>query len=189
MAWHRRLGVLIAALIRAQDGRYLRLGRVQARWPVYVGRAKAAFGCLGVLLLSGAEGGLEREIDCLARNIYFEARYEPEDGRRAVAHVVVNRVSDRRWPGSVCAVVEQGWPEDGPLCQFSWVCDGRDNRPPRDAHWDDALTLAERVYWGWSRDPTDGALWYHAEYVEPHWRRALTPGPQIGGHIFYRDNG
>ncbi len=187
MAWRRRLGVLVTEMAVSDTGRGLPLGLVQARWPAYMSRTKAAFGCLGVLLLSGAEGGLEREIDCLARNIYFEARVEPEDGRRAVAHVVMNRVADRRWPGSVCTVIEQGWPEDGRLCQFSWVCDGRSNRPSRDAQWYEAVAMAERVYWGLSHDPTDGALWYHADYVEPPWRHGLLPGPQIGSHIFYRD--
>ena len=33
-----------------------------------------------LLFLSAAEGALEREVECLARNIYFEARHEPEEG-------------------------------------------------------------------------------------------------------------
>lgn len=163
------------------------LGVLQARRRTYASRAKGGFACLGVLLLLGAQGGLEREIGCLAQNIYFEARLEPEEGRRAVAHVVMNRVADRRWPNAPCAVIRQGYPDEGPLCQFSWYCDGLSNRPGRDAHWLAALALAERVYWGRSFDPTGGAHWYHAVYVSPRWRLGLTPGPRIGSHIFYRD--
>jgi len=142
-----------------------------------------------VLFVNGAEGGLQREIECLALNIYFEARFEPEDGRRAVAHVVLNRVRDGRWPGTPCRVIADGFPDAGPLCQFSWYCDGRSNRPARDPYWRDATRLAQLVYWGRGVDPTHGALWYHADYVNPEWRHALRRGPQIGRHIFYYDAG
>jgi spore germination cell wall hydrolase CwlJ-like protein len=142
---------------------------------------------LALLFVNGAEGGLQREIECLALNIYFEARFEPEDGRRAVAHVVLNRVADARWPGTPCRVVAEGYPDAGELCQFSWYCNGRPNRPRRDESWRDARSLAHRVYWGRSHDPTDGALWYHADYVTPKWRHALRRGRQIGRHIFYHD--
>lgn len=142
---------------------------------------------LMLLLIDAAEGGLTREIGCLARNIYFEARLEPEDGRRAVAHVVMNRAADARWPDSPCAVVTQGHPEAGALCQFSWYCNGHSNRPRRGEGWRDAKRLAHRVYWGRSQDPTGGALWYHADYVRPAWRHGLRRGRQIGRHIFYYD--
>ncbi len=150
----------------------------------------AVFGAtagLLLLLIDAAEGGLMREIGCLAQNIYFEARFEPEDGRRAVAHVVLNRAADPRWPDSPCAVVAQGYPEAGALCQFSWYCDDKSNRPRRGEIWRDAKRLAQRVYWGRSQDPTAGALWYHADYVRPEWRHALRRGPKIGRHIFYYD--
>ena len=142
---------------------------------------------LAALFVNAAEGGLQREIECVALNIYFEARFEPEEGRRAVAHVVLNRVADARWPGTPCRVIAQGYPEAGPLCQFSWYCDDMPNRPRRGGSWRDAMRLAHRVYWGRSQDPTGGALWYHADYVAPEWRRALRRGPQIGRHIFYYD--
>lgn len=148
---------------------------------------KTAAGCLMVLFLNGAQGGLERQIECVALNIYFEARNEPEAGRRAVAHVVLNRRRDARWPDTSCAVIAQGWPEDGILCQFSWVCDGRSDTPRATAHWRDALVMAKQVYWGRSADPTGGAYWYHADYVAPAWRKQLRRGPKIGRHIFYWD--
>lgn len=142
---------------------------------------------LALLFVDGAQGGLQRQIDCLARNIYFEARLEPEEGRRAVAHVVLNRVADPRWPDTPCRVITQGGPDGGPSCQFSWYCDGRSNRPPWGAAWRDATRLARQVYWGRSPDPTGGALWYHADYVAPTWRLLLRRGPRIGHHIFYFD--
>jgi spore germination cell wall hydrolase CwlJ-like protein len=167
---------------RLRSLRPVRLRRRHVRLALYGG-----IPALVLLFLSAAEGGLQREIECLARNIYFEARTEPEEGRRAITHVVLNRVADPRWPDAPCAVIAQGYPQDGRLCQFSWYCDDNSNRPRRDAYWRDAKRLARRVYWGRSQDPTGGALWYHADYVKPQWRRTLHKGPQIGRHIFYRD--
>lgn len=165
--------------------------RQPARCAAWLRRARAwlfrGIAAITVLFLSGAEGGLQREIECLALNIYFESRLEPEEGRRAVAHVVLNRVRDRRWPDTPCRVIADGFPDSGALCQFSWYCDDRSNRPQRGDQWRDAKRLAQRVYWGRWSDPTRGALWYHADYVAPEWRLALQRGPQIGHHIFYYD--
>lgn len=150
-------------------------------------RGAAAACLLLLLLLSSGDVSPEQDVYCLALNIYFEARGEPEAGRRAVAHVVLNRAADRRWPDSPCAVIAQGWPESGPLCQFSWYCDGNSDIPRPGAHWRDAARLADLVYRGRSQDPTSGALWYHADYVTPWWSSNLRRGPKIGRHIFYHD--
>lgn len=150
-------------------------------------RGAAAACLLLLLLLSSGDVSPEQDVYCLALNIYFEARGEPEAGRRAVAHVVLNRAADRRWPDSPCAVIAQGWPESGPLCQFSWYCDGNSDIPRPGAHWRDAARLADMVYRGRSQDPTRGALWYHADYVTPWWSSNLRRGPKIGRHIFYHD--
>ena len=162
-------------------------GRCAARLKAVRAGLARGLAAFAVLFISTAEGGLQREIECLALNIYFEARFEPEEGRRAVAHVVLNRVNDRRWPDTPCRVIADGFPDAGPLCQFSWYCDGRPNRPERDHDWRDSKRLAQLVYWGRQADPTRGALWYHADYVDPEWRHALRRGPQIGHHIFYYD--
>ena len=131
--------------------------------------------------------GVRDEIECLALNIYFEARGEPDAGRLAVGHVVMNRVSDRRYPGKVCAVVRQGGEKVRNRCQFSWWCDGRSDRPRDRRAWKQSKAIATRVYWGLSEDITGGALWYHAVYVRPAWRKVLVPARTIGRHIFYRD--
>ena len=126
-----------------------------------------------------------KEINCLAQNIYFEARSEPIDGKLAVGHVVLNRVADKRYPTTICGVVRQGGEEPLNRCQFSWWCDGRSDRPVNTRAWQQSLVLARVVFWGYSEDPTRGALWYHAEYVKPAWRKVLPVGPKIGKHIFY----
>ena len=126
-----------------------------------------------------------RQINCLALNIYFEARNEPQLGQAAVAHVVMNRVSDPRFPDTACQVIRQGGERVRHRCQFSWWCDGLSDNPRNAAIWGRAQDQAHEVYWGRSEDPTAGALWYHADYVRPYWRRAFDRGPKIGRHIFY----
>ncbi len=125
------------------------------------------------------------EIRCLALNIYFEARGEPESGQVAVGHVVMNRVASSRFPGTVCGVVQQGGALRRNRCQFSWWCDGRSDKPGNKRLWEKSAELALKVYWGRTVDPTEGALWYHADYVKPAWRKTFDRGPKIGRHIFY----
>ena len=77
----------------------------------------------------------EKHIECLAMNMYHEARNQGTAGRLAVSAVVMNRVNDRRFPNSVCEVVLQSqmkksWKTGLPVpiknkCQFSWYCDGK----------------------------------------------------------------
>ncbi|MFQ6017247.1 MAG: cell wall hydrolase [Kiloniellaceae bacterium] len=126
------------------------------------------------------------EVACLALNIYFEARGEPDAGKLAVGHVVMNRVSSPRFPGTVCEVVRQGGDLRRNRCQFSWWCDGRSDKPKNKQEWQRSSEFALGVYWGQSQDPTEGALWYHADYVKPAWRKKFERGPKIGRHIFYR---
>lgn len=126
-----------------------------------------------------------KEITCLAQNIYFEARSESEQGQLAVGHVVMNRVAHKRYPNSVCGVVKQGGEKRLYRCQFSWWCDGRSDLPINKKAWERSLDLAWTIFLGRSKDPTEGALWYHADYVKPHWSSSLVLGKKIGQHLFY----
>lgn len=130
-------------------------------------------------------GKLREELTCLAQNIYFEARSEPLAGKLAVAHVVMNRVASQYFPNSVCGVVQDGTDEVLHKCQFSWYCDGKADVVEDNSAWEEATKLASKVYWGRAKDPSGGALWYHADYVKPFWRKAFAEGPTIGRHIFY----
>lgn len=130
-------------------------------------------------------GNAQDEIACLALNIYFEARGESDKGKIAVGHVVLNRVASKRFPGTICDVIRQGGQLRRNRCQFSWWCDGRSDKPQDKRQWQKSSELALNVYWGQVDDPTRGALWYHADYVKPSWRKAFVRGPKIGRHIFY----
>jgi hypothetical protein len=129
---------------------------------------------------------LNQSLDCLALNIYHEARGEPLDGRVAVAQVVMNRVGDAEFPGQVCDVVRQGGERSRDRCQFSWWCDGRGDRPDDLAAWTGSKDLARRILAGSVADPTGGALWYHADHVTPNWDMDIVRQAKIGRHVFYR---
>ncbi len=125
---------------------------------------------------------------CLALNIYHEARGEPLKGKIAVGHVVLNRVAARRFPGQICAVIKQGGENRRYRCQFSWWCDGRSDRPRNVEAWRESLLVALLIRRGSTDDPTKGALWYHADSVQPYWSKIFRPYTKIGKHIFYLKN-
>lgn len=134
---------------------------------------------------SAAGPSMNSEIGCLALNIYFEARGEGTAGQQAVGHVVMNRVASRRFPSTVCDVVRQGGAKRRFRCQFSWWCDGRADVPGDQVSWQRSLQIAADVLNGHCKDPTRGALWYHADFVNPPWRKSFIRTAKIGQHIFY----
>jgi spore germination cell wall hydrolase CwlJ-like protein len=135
---------------------------------------------------SADSGDSERELDCLALNVYWEARSEPPAGQMAVAAVVLNRVANPAFPDTICDVVMQGAEHGRHRCQFSWHCDGLDDTPRNPAAWEKALMVARIVLSGGEDDPSRGALWYHADHVRPDWSRKMAVIARIGHHLFYR---
>lgn len=130
------------------------------------------------------------ELVCLALNDYWEARSEVVAGRIAVARVVLNRAMDPRFPSNICDVVKQTR-VSGTLhrCQFSWYCDGKTDTPFNPKAWRDSLKIAAAVLQKDSSipDPTDGALWYHADFIRPAWAMGYESTTIIGTHVFYRE--
>lgn len=134
-----------------------------------------------------------RERDCLALNIYHEAKGESELGQRAVAYVTLNRTNDDRYPDDVCEVIHQaqlgsdGEPKRN-KCQFSWYCDGKSDEPTDKEAFAQAMFVASVVIntYGYSFDPTMGATMYHADSVKPSWRKSFEQTTEIENHIFYR---
>jgi N-acetylmuramoyl-L-alanine amidase len=119
-----------------------------------------------------------RNIECLARNVYFEARGEPVAGQYAVAEVTMNRKAARFFPRSVCAVVYE-------KRAFSWT-DSATLPEPSGEEWLRARQVAEAVYFQRFTPVLNGALYYHADYVTPDWAKEKRRVTRIGGHIFYR---
>jgi len=127
-----------------------------------------------------------RAHDCLAQAIYYEARSESEDGQRAVAQVVLNRVRHPSWPNSVCGVVYQGPMRAGGGCQFTFTCDGSLRISPRGEGWARARRLAAEALAGRVFAPVGLSTFYHANYVMPRWAPRLLKTAVIGTHLFYR---
>jgi hypothetical protein len=126
-----------------------------------------------------------RALDCLTAAIYYEARSQSDDGQRAVAQVVLNRVRDRAFPSSVCGVVYQGSTR-ATGCQFSFTCDGSMAYRRNERSWDHARTIAEQALSGAVYAPVGSATFYHANYVSPWWAASMDKIATIGAHIFYR---
>jgi len=129
-----------------------------------------------------------RSLECLTAAIYYEAASESEDGQRAVAQVVLNRVRHPTYPSSVCGVVFQG-SERRTGCQFSFTCDGSMARVPSATGWARARRYAAEALAGRVFEPVGLATHYHTYQVYPHWASSLVKSAVIGAHIFYRWSG
>lgn len=129
----------------------------------------------------------ERQLGCLAKNIYHEAGSEPFEGKAAVAQVTLNRVNSGQFPGDVCKTIYQkNVIYEKVICQFSWTCDRVIAfRPVNKANYDESMIAAQKVLMENFRLPSlEKALYYHADYIDPKWNR--TRVAKIGHHIFYK---
>lgn len=122
----------------------------------------------------------DREFECMATTIYFEAAIEPYEGKLAVGEVIMNRVDDPKYPATICDVIQQPW-------QFSWYKDGVSNLPNRTTHsWGESVRAAEEVMFSVTSRLRSDVQYYHADYVDPYWAKKMTKVTKIGAHIFYR---
>lgn len=131
-----------------------------------------------------ASGG--EQWSCLTEALYFEARGESLKGILGVAEVILNRVDDKRYPGSVCDVVNQGTGERY-RCQFTYTCDGRPETITEMNAYKKLGKIARFMLDGAERELTDGATHYHTKSVNPRWARVFPRTTTIGYHHFYRE--
>ena len=125
-----------------------------------------------------------KQVECLAKNIYYESGSETYEGKLAVAQVTLNRVNSPKYPHEVCAVVYQ---KTQNTCQFSWTCNNTDTTVRNKYQWEESLLIAKRAL----TQPVlhdiiakTNALYYHANYVNPGWNKTKVVA-RIGNHIFY----
>lgn len=134
---------------------------------------------------------VNKQIECLAKNIYFEARSSNLADMAAVTDVVLNRVYSKDYPNTICKVVHQSRRWQGHVirnkCQFSWYCDGKTDEPKDTDAWERAKILAFQFYnYDMFRGITEGATMYHATYVKPFWVNRFNLIGTIGKHKYYR---
>lgn len=134
------------------------------------------------------------EIECLAKNIYHEARGEVEMiAKEAVAFAVLNRVKSKKYPNTICGVVKKANRRDGKLvkyaCHFTWFCDGKSDKMKNEVAREESYRIATNVYTAYHEadDPTGGSVMYHTTAVDPYWKDSYTEVGVIGSHIFYKE--
>lgn len=111
----------------------------------------------------------------LTLNVYHEARSEPQIGQVAVAHVTLNRATEKQLP--LKEVITQPY-------QFSWTLQ-KESYVPDDP--DAFIKCLHSVYLALQTpDFTNGATHYHLESITPDWASGFTYIAQYGSHKFYR---
>ena len=129
----------------------------------------------------------ERQLTCLATNIYYEAGNQPFEGKVAVAQVTMNRTESGLYPADICKTIYQkNIVYEKVLCQFSWVCDRAViARPVNRANFKESEEVAKKVLLEGFRLPSlKDAMYFHGDYINPGWKREKIT--KIGNHIFYK---
>ncbi len=155
----------------------------------------------------------EGEVMCLAKNIWYEAANQPQEGQKAVALVTLLRMISGKYPKSACGVVYQGWNTRAP--QFSWTLEDhkRNAIPPAGAKFKRVTELAHTLHklkrdpeklakeasalgltsdtlfykrhdWGKEKMSEQGT-WFWTECVETL-KDASGKDLRIGDHVFFR---
>lgn len=122
----------------------------------------------------------KKDLDCLARNIYYEAGVEDRLGKVAVAQVTLNRLRTGYWGKDICRVVYAP-------AQFSWTrIKRRAWMPNIGPSWEESKQVASEVLDQGIRIRTlKTSLFYHADYVKPYWKDDSKRTTKVGRHIFY----
>ena len=129
----------------------------------------------------------DKQLDCLAKNIYHEAKGEPFEGKVAVAQVTLNRAASGQFPSDICKVVYQkNVIYEKVLCQFSWYCDQATVAKPKNtAAYKECQIVARQVLLEEFRLPSlNKALYFHATHINPGWKKEKVA--TIGNHVFYK---
>lgn len=120
---------------------------------------------------------------CLAQAIYFESRGQSPDIMLAVAGVILNRVTSKLFPESVCGVVHQGGEDGG--CQFAWWCDGRSDLPREEEEWVKAVEIARAALDNPASDPSKGGYYFYSGDADMPWKLDRPVTTKIDQVRFY----
>ncbi len=121
---------------------------------------------------------------CMALNLYFESRGEPELGQKLVAQVTMNRAQQDK--SKVCEAVLARH-------QFSWtkkhVAGKRLNKRsvPKEPVWSDMQALAGDAVHGNISLPAKwkNVAYFHSESERPAWAARQRFLGKVGNHLFY----
>lgn len=132
----------------------------------------------------------EKEVDCLALNMYHEARDQGNAGLIAVAHVTLTRVKSWRFKDTYCSVIKDGYVPGRLDCHFSWYCDGKSDKPKEKGTYQTIRYLARWFILNneYVIDPTGGATHYHKRTIVPWWVASMEYRGAVKDHLFYFEN-
>ena len=108
---------------------------------------------------------LGQQIECMAKNIYYEAAMEPFEGKLAVAQVTMNRTQSPQFPKTVCGVVYQKG-------QFSWVNEKVKGITNKYA-WEECMIVARKALTEHKLHDTiykTKSMYFHNTSVHPEWK-------------------
>jgi len=121
-----------------------------------------------------------KDVECLTKNIYYEARGEDKTGKYAVANVTLNRMKTGKWGKDVCKVVYA-------KKQFSWTLQKKLPKPEKSL-WEESKSIAIEVLEGTRVRGLSDSLYYHADYIRrPSWADPEEHVLTIGRHLFYNN--
>lgn len=123
----------------------------------------------------------KKELTCLTTMVYHESRGEGRKGMLAVAYVAINRAGKNtdRWGRTICEVVRKPYQFEGML---------HANKIVKEKEvWEEAEEISTLAFYGLLKDPTKGAVYFHANYIQPSWAYVKTKTLQLGNHIFYAE--
>lgn len=123
------------------------------------------------------------DLDCLQRNIFFEARNQKPMGMAMIAIVTLQRTKMPEYPSTICGVVYQRW-------QFSWTAQkhkiNMKNATEAEA-WHqseyiarDVLTHANLLDYIYK-----DVAYYHTTKIHPKWANKMQIEFVLQDHIFY----
>lgn len=116
--------------------------------------------------------------------IYWEAKFENDLGKKAVAHVILNRVRHQEFPNTITGVISQGG-RSRP-CQFDFYCNGKSDKPTEKENWEASQKVAEEVLQDMKNDPTKGALFFHTKKIKNPFSKKRKYIKTIGNNVFYK---
>ena len=124
------------------------------------------------------------DIACLAQAVYGEAGNQSFEGKLAVAHVILNRTKDIKFPDDICAVVRQ-------KSQFNYISKVKYIKESKDGEnkqLTDSVKASLKVINGDVADPTFGSLYFVNLKIAKatRWLYPLRKTTSIGDHSFYK---
>ena len=124
----------------------------------------------------------------LARLIFSEAAKESTMGKIAVAWVVRNRVTSKKFPNTYRKVILQRWQFTGvnsPLWRKTYYPERMTIQEKK--VFEECIDIAKKVIQGIISDPAFGSdHYYNPRLVSPFWAKKMKQIVTIGNHLFLK---